>query len=414
MALLCFHCSLFAQQSLSVGDSVPDLLLQSVLNESSKTARLSDFKDKLVILDFWATWCTSCLHGFPKVDSLQAAFGDRLKIVLVNSRSTGDNVSKVQAFFKKWEDRTKKKLGLITVAEDTVLERVFPHQLIPHYVWISSKRKVLAFSASDAITAANISAAIEGRPLGFAMKKDQSAERLIFSNEDLPQDQLLNYSVFIKGWFDGLPSGDRVRKKEYIICGKAFTNTALLNMYTAIAIGIDPHLSDKQVVAEDPDLIAPPSREEKEAWYREHAYTLDFTVPVENASQLNERMREALNLYSGYTGRFEKRKIKCLVLIRKDKGILFQSKGGKVENRLWDKEKPFLRNGNISLLVDYLNTLRGLKEFVVDGTGYTGNIDLEAKEGFSDLASIQRILGRYGLQLVEGEQWVKVFVVGKK
>jgi len=34
---------------------------------------------------------------------------------------------------------------------------------------------VLAFSASDAITAANIRAAIEGRPLDFAMKKIRMA-----------------------------------------------------------------------------------------------------------------------------------------------------------------------------------------------------------------------------------------------
>ena len=53
---------------LKIGDKVPDIEFKNIINYKSKTARLSDFKGKLVILDFWGTWCTSCIAAFPKME----------------------------------------------------------------------------------------------------------------------------------------------------------------------------------------------------------------------------------------------------------------------------------------------------------------------------------------------------------
>src|SRR3977135_207668 len=54
-------------KSLSVGDKVPEIEFQ-MLNYSSPVAKLSDFKGKLLLLDFWATWCGPCIGSFPKLD----------------------------------------------------------------------------------------------------------------------------------------------------------------------------------------------------------------------------------------------------------------------------------------------------------------------------------------------------------
>lgn len=106
LALFLFSSiQLSAQQVLTIGDPVPDSRFTTVLNHSSQTAKLSDFKGRLVILDFWSTRCGSCLHAFPKMDSLQKAFCNNLKVLLVNNRSTGDDFAMVQAFFKKWQQR---------------------------------------------------------------------------------------------------------------------------------------------------------------------------------------------------------------------------------------------------------------------------------------------------------------------
>jgi len=62
LALFCTATGISAQNEgpssihpLSVGDAVPDIVFDNMINYHSKTERLSDFSDKLIILDFWAT-----------------------------------------------------------------------------------------------------------------------------------------------------------------------------------------------------------------------------------------------------------------------------------------------------------------------------------------------------------------------
>lgn len=309
LLLSCYIVS--AQEALSIGDPVPEVRFASVLNHSSKTAKLSDFKNRLVILDFWSTRCGSCLHAFPKMDSLQKAFGKELKVLLVNNKSTGDDLSRVQEFFKKWQARTGSKLNLTAIVNDTITEKLFPHQLLPHYVWIGKNGTVLAITSSDAVTAANIRSAINEETIGLTTKKDQNTERPIFLDKDLGVDQLVSYAILVKGWYEGLPSGNRTRERGDTVCGRAMLNTALLDMYRSVARGIDPSIKEKQfvVITKDSSEIFPPTGgEERTAWFKQHAYSMDVVVPPGESTQLFQRMLEALNRGSGYEGRFETRK----------------------------------------------------------------------------------------------------------
>src|SRR5215469_4171672 len=175
-----------AGQNLSIGDSVPNIEFGYTLNYSSNILSLSDFPGKLVILDFWATWCASCIHGFPKLDSLQQKFGDKLQIILVNAKDTRDDSSSVLKFLNKWKNNSGRDFHLVTVFFDTVANKLFEHHLIPHYVWINKERRVIAFSSTDAVNEKNIDAALNGVPLDFTMKRDQDQQRPLFSNESIP------------------------------------------------------------------------------------------------------------------------------------------------------------------------------------------------------------------------------------
>jgi peroxiredoxin len=58
------------QKPLPIGDQAPDF---SVVNQAGKTVSLSDFRGKVVVLKFWATWCWPCNQSLPHTNEVAAA-----------------------------------------------------------------------------------------------------------------------------------------------------------------------------------------------------------------------------------------------------------------------------------------------------------------------------------------------------
>ena len=70
------------------------------MDMNQKDVNLDDFKGKLVILNFWATWCVPCKKEMPSLDDLQSNTKlNNLKIFPINIG--GENLSKSESFFKE-------------------------------------------------------------------------------------------------------------------------------------------------------------------------------------------------------------------------------------------------------------------------------------------------------------------------
>ena len=100
-----FVCILASKASVSqqpvkrlrIGDSVPNVSIGNLVNYQKASYKMSEFKDKLLIIDFWATWCMPCIASFPKLDSLQKEFEQELMILSV----TSEEKKMVEEFLKK-------------------------------------------------------------------------------------------------------------------------------------------------------------------------------------------------------------------------------------------------------------------------------------------------------------------------
>jgi cytochrome c biogenesis protein CcmG, thiol:disulfide interchange protein DsbE len=75
IALLAFA----GKAAIKVGDSFPDLSTYKL------EGAVPDIKGKVVLVDFWASWCGPCKQSFPTLDELQKKYGPQgFVIVAVN------------------------------------------------------------------------------------------------------------------------------------------------------------------------------------------------------------------------------------------------------------------------------------------------------------------------------------------
>lgn len=61
----------------------PEFSRDIVANGKGKAA-LSSYKGKVVIVDFWATWCEPCKKSFPKLQDLYTKYKGQLEIVAIS------------------------------------------------------------------------------------------------------------------------------------------------------------------------------------------------------------------------------------------------------------------------------------------------------------------------------------------
>lgn len=67
--------------ALEIGTSAPEFALPG----SKQEVKLSDYRGKVVYLDFWASWCAPCKRSFPWMNALQKRYGEKgLQIIAIS------------------------------------------------------------------------------------------------------------------------------------------------------------------------------------------------------------------------------------------------------------------------------------------------------------------------------------------
>lgn len=101
-----------------------------VYNTDSKFHLSESLKDKKVLINFWATWCTSCIHEIPLLEALKEKYGKDVVFVAVNA---GEKSNLIERFLKKYkfsyillkdEDRSfSKSIGVDSLPVTIVLDK---------------------------------------------------------------------------------------------------------------------------------------------------------------------------------------------------------------------------------------------------------------------------------------------------
>ena len=128
-------------QTLSAGacaaNATPAKLNFTFKDINNKRVSLADFKGKVVILDFWATWCVPCKAEIPGFIDLQKKYGERgLQII-------GLSVDDSQPTAKKYAVEMKMNYPvLLAEGKEDILMAYDPIPSIPVSVVIGRDGKI--------------------------------------------------------------------------------------------------------------------------------------------------------------------------------------------------------------------------------------------------------------------------------
>lgn len=102
---------------INKGDLAPDMTMMTL---DGKEVKLSDFRGKNVVLNFWATWCTPCRAEMPAMQRYYEENKDKqnLEIIGFNMTFSGDSIKNVEQFVASY----KIKFPIFTTFDDRVVD----------------------------------------------------------------------------------------------------------------------------------------------------------------------------------------------------------------------------------------------------------------------------------------------------
>lgn len=81
--------------SLQIGERAPEI---SMIDLKGKTAKLSEFRGKVVVLIFWISGCRSCVAEMPVIDEISKRYKEKGLVVL--AVNMGESDEKVEKFVR--------------------------------------------------------------------------------------------------------------------------------------------------------------------------------------------------------------------------------------------------------------------------------------------------------------------------
>ncbi|MBC7849121.1 MAG: DUF547 domain-containing protein [Chitinophagaceae bacterium] len=151
--LACLFCTCAfvtsAQQNAVIGSRITDFPIATILNNGSAYTSFRNTHDKLLILDFFGTWCGPCLKVLPKLTTLQQKYKAEVNIILVSEESK----SALEQFIQK---RSTFSLPIIIDEKKDFIKRFQPPSY-PFTVVINKNGVIIAVPSQEEVNEQNIS-----------------------------------------------------------------------------------------------------------------------------------------------------------------------------------------------------------------------------------------------------------------
>lgn len=414
---------------LKIGDTLPDLSITNFYNQPGRSERLSDlYHHKLLILDFWGTWCVACLEEMPKFKELKKKYGDKIQIVAVGYEPR----ERMDKLFKR--NPALNSADYLIAYNDSILTRkLFPHVSLPHNAWIDQNGKVVAITDGDKITPENIDRVLAGKNLAVRMKLDKMDLGLdaIYKPFHLKDTSYQYRSILTKGIAGALSwqgfQGASDTEKVYHFNRSYFFNASIYSLYWGALFNgrrSDHNGNLLKIITRDSLKFFHPKQAPRsfknsrykdiDAWADSNLYIYDLTLPqkVEEYT-LRRYMVEDLNRALNLNGHYELIESDCFLLIRHpDKAA---SPLDTIETRKIYGKRKNIRQLSMMGLTDLLNEKIDngmITSDFAENDRHQVTLNTEIRRGVTG-DQINRILKPLGYSIVPARRKVKVFIIAE-
>jgi thiol-disulfide isomerase/thioredoxin len=315
LALLCSFFKVDAQKRftskpLTVGDTVPDLNIQNVVNFKSSSIRLADYKNKLIILDFWSIFCIPCIEHMPTIYALQKKYNANVFFLPVNSNPKYDSPKKIETFFKA----RKRAFDLPSAVSDSTLWNLFQPESLGVYVWIKNGI-VQQITEADEVNSQNIERAIKNEKiiLHQVAKIENDYLKPLFNkgNESeqpskyLTRSLLFPYSPNLSGFIFQQDSMGKVFRISLM-------NSTILSLLIAANPAYNHFYNRVKKITAHPEMLSDDFQSDSAR--QKNAYCYEAIFPPVSHEIAEKYLREDLQRYFSF--RLDSAKIKdtCFVL----------------------------------------------------------------------------------------------------
>lgn len=411
-------------QSLQINDRIPNLTIDYRLAGIKGQGKLEEFRGKLLIIDFWNIWCSSCVAAMPKLDALQKEYKGKIQIILV----TKNTEQEADALFQ----RIGLKVSEIPmIYGDKELNQIFPHQGEPFHVWVDGTGIVRHQTAGYNANKENIELYLKGKALSLSKmsgSQDYDSRKSLLEEVANRSRNKVVYSSILAKNMNEVSGGTGLYIAKDSASGKIYrinlVNQPIINMFQVayhkdllpIWAGRLDLVREGRISIEvtDPYFLNPPSQDfKKDNWIKSHLLSYELAIPKNRSDEVFDFMKQDINKLLDYKGSIEKRRKLCLVLIRIDTEDRLKTKNPTVAGEtIYRKNTYELKNEPFTVFLKDLEMANyNLQTPLIDETNYQGNVDIILNGKLKDIAAIRKELRPYGLDLITVERDVDILVV---
>ncbi|MGJ1203847.1 TlpA family protein disulfide reductase [Sphingobacterium lactis] len=414
---------------LKIGDQIPEELWNTPLQvvnhpEGKETITLSEYKDKLIILDFWATWCTTCLIKLPLLHNSVSKYQNEIQLVPI----TYEKGVNIENYFTITRNGRLKELWkhFMTVVNEKKLTEFFPHQSLP-FVVVIKNGKVLGFPASSIVDETFLRESINGAsapkdPTLLNKKNRTSFYSLLSGFKEKETDASIKSDTISKSTL--LEYINHPISRLYQLTGmfsEVFSTSS--TVVADFPIGIDLSYTEDSKESQNPNYLE---------WYRKNLFSYELNAPIGYDERvLKEKMRNDLDFYLGVSSTIEEREIPVYVVkfTGNVEKIVSRSKGGSIvmDGTVYDrslqnrKKAPLSPTGNINYILggklqDIIRILQRISPNrpVIDETNITTLIDVDFADDTESFSDMAKTLGQQGFEIKEQFRPMKVLVLSNQ